>query len=461
MINRQLIEAELCKRSFFFFFKHFFDVIIQEPPVFNWHIEYLCQELQEVVFALKKRSKNTGDIIINIPPGTSKSSIVTVMLPVWAWLVDPTLRVMTASYTSTLSASHSMKSKDIINHERFKKMFPDIELRPDFDTKSHYANTRGGERFATSSTGTATGFHANLIIVDDPINPREAVSDVSRASANAFMDTTLSTRKTDKDVTVTVLVMQRLHQFDPTGNWINKPEKNIRHICLPGTVSENVKPPELKERYVDGLLDPKRLSKESLAAMMIDLGAYGYAGQVDQIPSPAGGQVWRKWIKPVPDSEFPRDLESFGTDWDLAYTKDDTNSACAYVCSGKVGTDMYISDLGWDWLEFPEMVAWMKTRPMPHFIEAKASGKSAKQTLTRMGIPAIEVTVRGGDKEARARMATPYAEAGMIYCRASLLEKLYSDTKQGILFFPKTGTDLNDALVQAINRLLAGGFFVV
>jgi predicted phage terminase large subunit-like protein len=109
------------------------------------------------------------------------------------------------------------------------------------------------------------------------------------------------------------------------------------------------------------------------------------------------------------------------------------------------------------------LINYMKAKKAPHYIEAKASGKSAKQTLTNRGIPAVEVKVDGGDKIARATLATPYAESGMIYCRRSLLNKLYNDDKQGILVFPNgKGDDLQDALVQSINRLLGKRqFFVI
>ena len=68
--------------------------------------------------------------------------------------------------------------------------------------------------------------------------------------------------------------------------------------------------------------------------------------------------------------------------------------------------------LGYDFKEFPELINMMRLQASPHYIEKKASGKSAKQTLTSQGITAIEVDVKGGDKIARARMATPKAEAG-------------------------------------------------
>ena len=449
------IRAEQCKRSFFFFIQEFWSVIIPEEPVYNWHIQYLCDELQKIVLQVKDRNPKEYDLIINIPPGTSKSTIATIMLPVWSWIIDPTIRNLTASYSASLSTDHALKSRDIIRSDKFKAYFPDISIKKDQDNKTHYKNDFGGERYATSVTGTVTGFHAHIIIVDDPLNPKGASSDSERNSANSFMDITLSTRKVSKSVTPTILVMQRLHTEDCTGNWLSKEGKKIKHICLPGELSKDVNPPELKEKYIDGLLDVKRLNRNDLSELKINLGSYGYAGQIMQIPAPADGGIWKQWIIGVPDSQFPKELKNLGSDWDLAYTEKETNSACAYVTAGLHDNKMYIDDIGFDWLEFPKLMAYMKSKKAPHYIEAKASGKSAKQTLTNQGIPAIEVDIDGGDKIARTTLATPFAEAGMVYCRQSLLNKLYFDDKQGILTFPNNShNDLNDALVQSINRLL-------
>lgn len=455
-LNLTQAKAELCKRDFFYFLQEFWSVIIPEDPVYNWHIEYLCKELQTLVEKVANREVKDYDLVINIPPGTSKSTIVTIMLPVWAWVIDSTIRNLTASYSSSLSTDHALKSRDIIRSDKFKDMFPDILIKQDQDNKTHYKNVKGGERYATSVTGTVTGFHAHLIIVDDPLNPKGASSEADRITANNFMDVTLSTRKVNKSVTPTILVMQRLHELDCTGNWLSKEGKQFKHICLPGELSKDVKPIELRDRYINGLLDVTRLDKNVLDELKINLGSYGYAGQIMQIPTPEGGGIWQQWIKPVQDSEFPSSLTDIGTDWDLAYTEKETNSASAYVTAGLHDNKMYIDAIGFEWLEFPKLMNYMRIRTRPHYIEGKASGKSAKQVLTNQGIPAIEVQVTGGDKVARATMATPYAEAGMVYCRASLMNKLHNDSKQGILLFPNAEhDDLQDALVQSINRLLA------
>ena len=464
MTNSQLIpkihqiKAELCRRDFFFFVQEFWSEIIPDDPVYNWHIEYLCKELQLMVERVSRRESKLYDLIINIPPGTSKSTIATVMLPAWSWTIDPRIRNLTASYSASLSTDHAVKSRDIIKSDKYKLYFPELSIKSDQDNKTHYKNENGGERYATSVTGTVTGFHAHLIIVDDPLNPKGASSEADRLTANNFMDVTLSTRKVNKSVTPTILVMQRLHQKDCTGNWLEKKGKIIKHICLPGEISNDVKPIDLKDRYINGLLDTQRLNRNDLTELKVNLGSYGYAGQIMQIPSPLDGGIWQKWIKPIADLELNAilsDLQSVGSDWDLAYTEKESNSASAFVTAGTLDNKMYITNLGYDWMEFPKLMAYMKSKTAPHYIEAKASGKSAKQTLSNQGIPAIEVNVTGGDKEARANMVTPYAESGVIYCRQSILDKLYYDAKQGILMFPNgEGDDLQDALVQSISRLL-------
>ena len=454
-INRDKAIAELCRRDFFYFLKTFWSVIIPEDPIYNFHIEYLCNEAQVVAERVFKRLPKEYDLIINISPGETKSTIFSVMLPAWCWIRDASTRVLTASYSSSLSTDLSVKSRDIIRSDLFKKYFPEIEIKIDQDGKTYYKNTIGGDRYATSTTGSVTGFHAHLIVVDDPIDAKGGDSDALREKANSFMDKTIPSRKVDKKMTPTILVMQRLHVNDCTGNMLNKGTK-VKHICLPGELSDNVKPASLKAKYTNGIMNPYRLDKEALGMMNKALGSYGYAGQIMQRPSPEGGGIWRKWFIPIEDSRFPHEdeLEMHGTDWDLAYTEKQTNSASAYVTAGKMGNDMYIDGLGWDWLEFPDLITYMKGKKQPHYIEAKASGKSAKQTLTRQGITAIEIKVDGGDKVARARLSTPFAEAGRVYIRKSLLEKLYYDEAQGILSFPNTGDDLADALSQSIQRLL-------
>lgn len=480
-ISIDKVNAELCRRRLFTFVQEFWSVIIPEDPVWNWHIEYLCDEIQQDVLRVcrlperweffegeryqvppKQRESRLHDVLVNIPPGTTKSTILSVMLPAWAWTVDPTLRIGTASYSGDLSMGLAMKSRDIIQSDKYRKYFPEVQIRDDSNNKQHYINTAGGERYATSTGGTIVGIHFHLIIVDDPVNTKQVNSETQLEEACEFVNTTLSTRKVDKKVTLTIMVMQRLHEKDPAGDWINKMREEglrLKWICLPAKLGEDgdVHPPQLADKYAGDYLDPVRLDDEVLQAAMIQLGSYGYAGQMGQNPTPKGGGVWQQWFVAVPDKDMPTpdQMQGYGTDWDTSYTQDKKNAASAAVVSGRIGQIMYIDRVAWFNQEFPELVnTIMYGFPFPHYVEAKASGKSVKQVLVNAGHPAEEVPVTG-DKIARARTVTPIAERKQVYVRASILDKIYHDREQGILRFPKgLKQDLADTLAQAIFRHL-------
>lgn len=472
-VNAQSATAELCRRSLFKFVQEFWEVIIPEDPVWNWHIELICNEVQQAAIRIcklpekrqegfilpaKPREPKLFDELYNVPPGTSKSTILTVMLPAWIWTVDATIRVISASYSGDLSQDHAVKSRDIIQSDKYKSYFPEIEIRADQNNKNNYKNTANGERYATSVGGTIMGIHAHLIIIDDPLNPKQSASESELLSAGNFVETTLSTRKVDKKVTLTIMVMQRLNELDPSGIWLRKRDhegKKVKHICLPARLSDKVYPPELKSRYIDGLLDPVRMDNQVLLDAAIELGSYGFAGQMGQNPSPEGGGIWQKWFVAVPDKDMPNPLEMsrYGTDSDTAYTDKQTNAASAFVTSGMFNGRMYVDMAGWYWKIFPDLMKLMRDDyPEPHYVEAKASGTDLVNMLKSEGISAIGIEVVG-DKLARARMATPKAEAGLVMVRSSILQKIYYDEDQGILKFPNGAKqDLADTIAQAILR---------
>jgi len=142
--------------------------------------------------------------------------------------------------------------------------------------------------------------------------------------ANQWMEQTLPTRKTNKDNTPTILIMQRLHQSDPAGHLLSKQKENIKHISLPGEIRnfrKQVQPPELIDCYKDDLLDPKRISWAVLKDLEADLGQYGYAGQIGQEPTPPGGGMF-KVDRIIITNEMPKAINVVKTvrAWDKAGT---------------------------------------------------------------------------------------------------------------------------------------------
>lgn len=326
-----LIEAELCRQVFAEFVKVFWEVVCPEPLKMNWHIELLCNELQAIAQNVFLRKPKDYDLIINIPPGTTKSTVCTILFPAWTWTNDPTLRSLSASYSANLSLEHSDKSRDVIKSDKYRLYYGDtIRLKIDKDLKSNYENTRLGSRFSTSVGGTATGMHGHFIIVDDPLNPKQAVSDLERKAANDWLDNTLSTRKVDKAMTPLILIMQRLHINDCTAHILAKGTK-VKHICLPGTLhgSGEVKPPieEIRETYkgayTEGYLDPTRLSKEVLEEMRKDMGEYNYLSQIDQSPKLRENAMFKIENFNIVNGYKQEDVVSSVRYWDKAGTKGD------------------------------------------------------------------------------------------------------------------------------------------
>lgn len=428
--TRQQINNELarrCKDDFFFFLRYFWDVIVPETPVYNWHIPFLCSELEMVAKRVFNREKSEYDLIVNIPPGTTKSTIVTIMFPLWCWINDPTLRFITGSYSQSLSIDHAQLSRDIIRSKKFTDIFEDLELREDKDQKQSYANKHGGERMATSVGGSSTGKHAHIIIIDDPLNPKKSASDVERDNANHWMDLTLSTRKVDKDMTPTILIMQRLHEGDCTGHMLSKEGKKIKHICLPATKEVNIKPKELAEKYVDGLLDPVRLSKETLEALRVDMGSYGYAGQMLQNPAPLeGGMIKKSWFTYIDKANLPSDLvpNYYG---DTAYGKEGSDNSASMCYSVQDGIlyilDMWLVNLGLPEFKLGFLDYLARTGCTPSSIirfEPKATGISVVQEMKNMRDPngyrfnVMEAPTPKDSKITRVQSVLPFIEAGNV-----------------------------------------------
>ena len=202
------VTRELNNRNFYHFLKYFWPVVSAHPFQHNWHIQYLCAELEKIAERVAKRLPREYDLIVNVPPGTTKTITVSIMFPAWCWTKWPSLRFITASYSSALSLESADYCRDLIKSTQFQNVYPDIAVREDKDTKSnfkivqkdlkHVLNTFrptksivGGGRYTTSVGGTLMGFHGDILIVDDPLNPTQAVSEVELGIANHWMEQTL------------------------------------------------------------------------------------------------------------------------------------------------------------------------------------------------------------------------------------------------------------------------------
>jgi predicted phage terminase large subunit-like protein len=349
----------LTKKSLFFFIQYFWPEYSQQPFSPNWHIEYICTELEKVARAVANNEPREYDLIINVPPGTTKTAMVSIFFNVWCWVNWHWMRFICSSYTQPLSLESAEYCREIIRSERFKETFPEFDIKEDKDTKSNFRVVKkewvnsgfvprlnlGGNRFSTSVGGTVTGFHGHILVVDDPIDPQRVLSETEVKKANHWMDNTLPFRKVDKRVTVTILVMQRLHQDDPTGHWLKLKGAKIKHICLPGEIKNylsNVKPAELAANYVDELLDVNRLDWNALNEIL-NRGQYVYGGQVGQDPVPLGGGMFKvDRISVRSHLPSPNEIVSIVRYWDKAGTEGGTGAYTAGVKMSKLKNGKFL-----------------------------------------------------------------------------------------------------------------------
>lgn len=361
--NPLLAIRELNNRSFYNFLKFMWPAYSSERFQDNWHIKYVCDQLQEVAEQTAEQRSNrqkerVDDMIINVPPGTTKTTMVSIMFPAWCWTRWYWMEFIGLSYSSTLSLEAAEAQRDLIRSDRFKAVYPDLSIKADKDQKSNFqllkqmdgrpgykpSKKQGGSRYSTSVGGTLTGFHGHMILVDDPINPEQAVSPKQLKNVNRWLDQTLPTRKVHKVCSPVIYVMQRLHEDDPTGHKLDKEKGNVKHICLPGEIrnyEDEVSPQHLKEHYSDdGLLDPIRMTWDVLDDLKADLGQYGFAGQVGQSPTPPSGGMFKVDRMQVVD-QLPQKHEIIKTVryWDKAGTEakqEDKNSGPAYTVGVKM-----------------------------------------------------------------------------------------------------------------------------
>lgn len=391
---------------------------------------------------------------------THNSELVSRRFPAYALGKDPNTKIAVASYSGALATGFSRDTQRIMESPEFISSFPGTlipgipeskELGGNYVRNSYMFEIVRKEGFLKSVGvgGSLTGTPVDIAIIDDPVKDFEAAnSDVNRESIKNWYRSVLETRLHNDSIVL--LTMTRWHEDDLAG-WLLKEEPEKWEVVTFPAVREDMKNPD-DPRNLGEALWPNRHNLEKLESSQKSDKIWSALFQ--QRPTKAGGNIWKRWFIEIDDDKFPKpeQMEKYGTDWDLAYTEKEENSASAYVTSGIIGGKMYIDNLGWTHKEFPDLVKFMYVNPPPHYIENKASGKSAKQTLSNKGIPAFEVPV-SSDKVARANTVTPYAESGLIAIRKSLAAKLYDDPDQNILSFPNgVQNDLADALAQSIQR---------
>jgi predicted phage terminase large subunit-like protein len=410
--------ARTAKKSLYAFVQYMWDVIEPSTPfVENWHLEVLCEYLEEVTAGRKRR------LIINLPPRYGKSLIVSVLWPIWEWLQMPSQRFLFASYSQSLADTHALVRRRVLQSDAFRCHWGDlIRLTRDQRTKAEMHNTKGGIMVATSMSGSVTGKGGNRLVIDDPHSPAQADSDAFRTQAIDLFQGTLSTRLNDKAVGAIVLIMQRLHTEDLTALCL---AHGYEHLCFPAIapVETTVVYPTSGRQHIrpaGSALWAARETLEQLEWQRVEMGSLAFEGQYQQQPVPAGGALLRRdWFK------FFDTLPPGGQvvhAWDCTFKDGPTNDFVVGLVGVRIGADVYVVDRCKARMGFNGTLDAMRDMIRRHppsviVVEEAANGLAILETL-RQEIPGIIGVPALGSKASRIAAIAPWVEAGQIFVPA-------------------------------------------
>lgn len=459
------LKREVYSKSYYEFFKFCFKILFpSEDYVDTFHIKYLCDYLQNEHERILRKEDKKKDVIINIPPRTSKSLICSVCFLPWVWITNPSAQFITVSFDDQLSLTNAGYSRDIIRSEEYQELFGHIyQVRKDRDSKGLFMNDKGGVRLSKTTGQNITGHKGLYIILDDPQSAESARNENERNRVIRYFTENLFNRLTPANLGLRLLVQQRLHQEDLSGYLMTNSGDSYHHICLPAEASSLINPPELVKYYKDGLLDKNRLGPWILKQFKSTL-LTAYSGQYEQNPVPGEGGIFKKdWfsiIEPV-GLQRNKDTEPIHFFIDSAYTEKQTNDPSAIVTCYRSGNYLYILDVQELWLEFPELITFIKNYVSRFqysvgskiWIEPKASGKSiAQQLRAQTMLNVVEMKSPTDSKETRAHAVAPIVHAQRVkLIKGPYVEKFMDQ----VTTFPfSTHKDMTDAFVYSLIELM-------
>lgn len=409
------VEAERCQRSLHYFVRQSWDIVEQAMPLAdNWHIGLLCDYL-EALYSLQVQN-----VIFNIPPGYGKSLLISVFFPTWVWIKTPSARFLCGSHARDLATRDAVKSRRLIKSDWYQQRFGDIyQLAGDQNVKTRYENDKTGHRVAVGVDSGWTGYRGNYIGWDDPLDKTKKDSETERRTANEAVKSSFGTRGDNPKGTRRVLVMQRLHDDDPTGHILqamkDDPEfPRFEHVVLPARYEPN--------RFFSsiGLKDPRTEPGELLFPQLFDakvlsdtealLGKDDAAGQLQQRPVAAGGSIFlREWYERSQNRYDPGDPGLYNRAvarwlfYDTAFKDEEQNDATARIILELLPDyRILLREAWWKKMQVPQVTADVHANTKRWMYDGKLRGTIVEDKGS--GIAVLQTIRQGADSDIAAMM---------------------------------------------------------
>lgn len=418
--RRARLEAEAVQ-SFAAFVRLFWGVVEPAPLEWGWHMQAVCDALQSVAEGKCRR------LIINIPPGFSKSLLTSVFFPAWKWLRWPSDRTLYLSHSADLARRDSRRTRILVTSPEYttllKKQPKAWTIARDQNELLNFENSARGFRHCAPLGAGITGKRGDNIVIDDPHDAKAAIEGSPERIAERMaedatnFDQVIQSRLNDQRTGSIVLIMQRLHENDLTGHL--KKTGEWATLILPMRFDPNEADPKDARTASGELLDARRFPEDVVARIETALGPQA-SGQLQQRPvSPTGGlfpvQEWT-WMD---RRAFPAAFDREAAGWDLAFGANESGAYHVGHFGGLKAGKVYLLEEVRGRFTSPDlydnMRAAKKRRPksIGWYIEDRAAARPAIENLEKE-IPGLIRVQPEGDKYARAQSWQPYVKAGNI-----------------------------------------------
>src|SRR6202158_1016883 len=382
----------------------------------NWHIDGMTYAAELVIDGKIKR------LITTVPPRHLKSIIFSVALPAFLLGQDPTKRIICVSYSNELAIKHAIDFRAVMSSDWYGRVFPRTKVSREKDTQYETMTTDRGYRYATALGGTLTGRGADLIVLDDPQKPEEALSEAHRNSAGQWFDTTLLSRLDSKSEGAVVMVMQRLHEDDLAGRLLEKGGWERLKIAAIAEQEERITVGRrrIHKRTAGTVIDSRRESLEDLEHLRQSMGELFFSAQYQQEPIPlAGNLIKADWFKNYDTAPILRDGDLVAISIDTAMKgtpSADFSVATVWLARGD---NSYLVDLWRERVDYPDLRRAVRRLSEKYptavfLIEDKGSGTSLLQDLRSEDKAPIPINPEG-DKVTRLAAVSVQFESGVVW----------------------------------------------
>lgn len=334
------------------------------------HHKRIFQALQDVVDGKCRR------LIINMPPRYGKTETAIKSFISWCFALNPKCRFLHLSYSDMLVKDNSDTIRGIMKEELYKTLFPKSALESDKSSATRWKTAMGGELYAVSTQGQVTGFGAGnvdvtedellklaedgnmlslnedinellegigartnvfqgAILIDDPMKPEDADSDVIRERINLRFENTIRNRTNSRNTPI-IIIMQRLHEHDLCGYLQEIEPEEWTVLSLPAIQAN-------KETGEESALWPMKHTIEELHKMR-EINPLVFDTQYMQDPTPREGLMYADGFKTYSREQIPTGSAAIRK-WNYTDTADTGADSLCSICFIDTPEFVYVTDV--------------------------------------------------------------------------------------------------------------------